>query len=164
MGKRVSPRWPNTLNRRPLKIEPLGHISDRRTRQRGVVGPSDTWSDTLPRLLPRCNMSHSNRGAITRPTDPCQAKNATVELAIGPCTVWVRRNLVRSREEKMCRTPVQCSPSDPRVGPTPPRLDLKVHLTLQWVFGELNDNTIKGLTSLLSVEQKIKLIAYTSGL
>jgi hypothetical protein len=31
-------------------------------------------------------------------------------------------------------------------------------------FGELNDNTIKGLTSLLSVEQKIELIAYTRGL
>jgi hypothetical protein len=28
-------------------------------------------------------------------------------------------------------------------------------------FGELNDNTIKGLTSLLSVEQEIKFIAYT---
>jgi hypothetical protein len=31
-------------------------------------------------------------------------------------------------------------------------------------FGELNDNTIKGLTSLLSVEQKIELTAYTHGL
>ena len=31
-------------------------------------------------------------------------------------------------------------------------------------FGELNDNTIKGLTSLLSVEQKIEFIAYTCGL
>jgi hypothetical protein len=31
-------------------------------------------------------------------------------------------------------------------------------------FGELNDNTIKGLTSLLSVEQEIKFIAYTCGL
>ena len=31
-------------------------------------------------------------------------------------------------------------------------------------FGELNDNTIKGLTSLLSVEQEIELITYTSGL
>jgi hypothetical protein len=31
-------------------------------------------------------------------------------------------------------------------------------------FGELNDNTIKGLTSLLSVEQEIKFIAYTYGL
>ena len=28
-------------------------------------------------------------------------------------------------------------------------------------FGELNDNTIKGLTSLLSVDQEIELIAYT---
>jgi hypothetical protein len=28
-------------------------------------------------------------------------------------------------------------------------------------FGELNDNTIKGLTSLLGVEQEIKYIAYT---
>ena len=28
-------------------------------------------------------------------------------------------------------------------------------------FGELNDNTIKGLTSLLSGEQKIESIAYT---
>jgi hypothetical protein len=28
-------------------------------------------------------------------------------------------------------------------------------------FDELNDNTIKGLTSLLSVEQKIEYIAYT---
>ena len=28
-------------------------------------------------------------------------------------------------------------------------------------FGELNDNTIKGLTSLLSVEQEIEFIAYT---
>jgi hypothetical protein len=28
-------------------------------------------------------------------------------------------------------------------------------------FGELNDNTIKGLTSLLNVEQEIKYIAYT---
>ena len=27
-------------------------------------------------------------------------------------------------------------------------------------FGELNDNTIKGLTSLLSVEQEIEFIAY----
>jgi hypothetical protein len=152
MAKRVSPSWPNTLNRCPLKIEPLGHISDRRTRQCGVVGPSDTWSDTLPRPLPRCNTSHSNRGAVTRPTDPCQAKNTTVGLAIGPCTVRVRRNPIRSREKKMCRTLVQCSPSDPRVGPTPPRLDLKVCLALQWVFGELNDNTIKGLISLLSVE------------
>ena len=31
-------------------------------------------------------------------------------------------------------------------------------------FGELNDNTIKGLTSLLSVEQKIEFITYTCGL
>ena len=31
-------------------------------------------------------------------------------------------------------------------------------------FGELNDNTMKGLTSLLSVEQGIKFIAYTCGL
>ena len=31
-------------------------------------------------------------------------------------------------------------------------------------FGELNDNTIKGLTSLLSVEQEIEFIAYTYGL
>jgi hypothetical protein len=31
-------------------------------------------------------------------------------------------------------------------------------------FGELNDNTIKGLTSLLGVEQKIELTAYTHGL
>ena len=31
-------------------------------------------------------------------------------------------------------------------------------------FGELNDNTIKGLISLLSVEQEIKFIAYTCGL
>jgi hypothetical protein len=31
-------------------------------------------------------------------------------------------------------------------------------------FGELNDNTIKGLTTLLSVEQKIEFIAYTYGL
>ena len=31
-------------------------------------------------------------------------------------------------------------------------------------FGKLNDNTIKGLTSLLSVEQEIKSIAYTYGL
>ena len=28
-------------------------------------------------------------------------------------------------------------------------------------FGELNDNTIKGLISLLSVEQEIEFIAYT---
>ena len=28
-------------------------------------------------------------------------------------------------------------------------------------FGEMNDDTIKGLTSLLSVEQEIKFIAYT---
>ena len=28
-------------------------------------------------------------------------------------------------------------------------------------FGKLNDNTIKGLTSLLSVEQEIEFIAYT---
>jgi hypothetical protein len=28
-------------------------------------------------------------------------------------------------------------------------------------FGELNDNTIKGLTSLLSVEQEIMYIEYT---
>jgi hypothetical protein len=31
-------------------------------------------------------------------------------------------------------------------------------------FGEPNDNTIKSLTSLLSVEQKIEFIAYTCGL
>ena len=31
-------------------------------------------------------------------------------------------------------------------------------------FDELNDNTIKGLTSLLSVKQEIKFIAYTCGL
>ena len=31
-------------------------------------------------------------------------------------------------------------------------------------FGELNNNTIKGLTSLLSVEQEIEFIAYTCGL
>ena len=31
-------------------------------------------------------------------------------------------------------------------------------------FDELNDNTIKGLTSLLSVEQEIEFIAYTCGL
>ena len=31
-------------------------------------------------------------------------------------------------------------------------------------FGELNDNTIKGLTSLLSVKQESKFIAYTCGL
>ena len=31
-------------------------------------------------------------------------------------------------------------------------------------FGELNDNTTKGLTSLLSVEQKIEFITYTCGL
>jgi hypothetical protein len=31
-------------------------------------------------------------------------------------------------------------------------------------FGELNDNIIKGLTSLLSVEQEIEFIAYTCGL
>jgi len=31
-------------------------------------------------------------------------------------------------------------------------------------FGELNDNIIKSLTNLLSVEQKIKFIAYTCGL
>ena len=31
-------------------------------------------------------------------------------------------------------------------------------------FGKLNDNTIKGLISLLSVEQEIKSIAYTCGL
>ena len=30
-------------------------------------------------------------------------------------------------------------------------------------FGDLNDNIIKGLTSLLSVEQKIEFIAYTCG-
>jgi hypothetical protein len=32
------------------------------------------------------------------------------------------------------------------------------------VFGELNDNTIKGLTSLLSVEQEFEFIVYTCGL
>jgi hypothetical protein len=31
-------------------------------------------------------------------------------------------------------------------------------------FGGLNDNTIKGLTSLLSVEQEIEFISYTCGL
>ena len=31
-------------------------------------------------------------------------------------------------------------------------------------FGELNDNTFKVLTSLLSVEQEIEFIAYTCGL
>ena len=31
-------------------------------------------------------------------------------------------------------------------------------------FGELNDNAIKGLTSLLSVEHEIEFIAYTCGL
>jgi hypothetical protein len=31
-------------------------------------------------------------------------------------------------------------------------------------FDELNDNTIKSLTSLLSVEQEIEFIAYTCGL
>ena len=31
-------------------------------------------------------------------------------------------------------------------------------------FGKLNDNTIKGLISLLSVEQEIESIAYTCGL
>ena len=31
-------------------------------------------------------------------------------------------------------------------------------------FGKLNDNTIKGIISLLSVEQEIKSIAYTCGL
>ena len=31
-------------------------------------------------------------------------------------------------------------------------------------FGELNDNIIKGLISLLSVEQDIESIAYTFGL
>ena len=31
-------------------------------------------------------------------------------------------------------------------------------------FGELNDNTIKGLISLLSVEHEIEFIAYTCGL
>jgi hypothetical protein len=31
-------------------------------------------------------------------------------------------------------------------------------------FGELNDNTIKGLASLLGVEQEIEFIAYTCGL
>ena len=31
-------------------------------------------------------------------------------------------------------------------------------------FGGLNDNIIKGLTSLLSVEQEIESIAYTYGL
>jgi hypothetical protein len=31
-------------------------------------------------------------------------------------------------------------------------------------FGDLNDNTIKGLTSLLNVEQEIEFIAYTYGL
>ena len=31
-------------------------------------------------------------------------------------------------------------------------------------FGELNDNTIKGLTSLLSVEHKIEFVVYTCGL
>jgi hypothetical protein len=31
-------------------------------------------------------------------------------------------------------------------------------------FGELNDNTIKGLTSLLSVKQEFEFIAYTCGL
>ena len=31
-------------------------------------------------------------------------------------------------------------------------------------FGELNNNTIKGLTSLLSVKQEIEFIAYTCGL
>jgi hypothetical protein len=31
-------------------------------------------------------------------------------------------------------------------------------------FDELNDNIIKGLISLLSVEQKIEFIAYTYGL
>ena len=36
--------------------------------------------------------------------------------------------------------------------------------TLLVGFGELNDNTIKGLTSLLSVEQEIEFTAYTCGL
>jgi hypothetical protein len=31
-------------------------------------------------------------------------------------------------------------------------------------FGKLNDNTIKGLISLLSVKQEIESIAYTCGL
>jgi hypothetical protein len=31
-------------------------------------------------------------------------------------------------------------------------------------FGELNDNTIKGLISLLGFEQEIEFIAYTYGL
>ena len=31
-------------------------------------------------------------------------------------------------------------------------------------FGELNDNTINGLKSMLSVEQEIEFIAYTCGL
>jgi hypothetical protein len=31
-------------------------------------------------------------------------------------------------------------------------------------FGELNDNIIKGLTSLLSIEKKSEFIAYTYGL
>ena len=31
-------------------------------------------------------------------------------------------------------------------------------------FGKLNDKTVKGLTSLLSVEQEIKFIVYTCGL
>ena len=31
-------------------------------------------------------------------------------------------------------------------------------------LGELNDNTIKGLTSVLSVEQEIEFIVYTCGL
>jgi hypothetical protein len=39
-----------------------------------------------------------------------------------------------------------------------------VHLAPFVGFGELNDITIKSLTSLLSVKQKIKFIAYTYGL
>jgi hypothetical protein len=51
MAKRVSKSWSWGLNRSPLEIELLGHISDRRTQLHGVVGPSDTGSNGQPQPL-----------------------------------------------------------------------------------------------------------------
>ena len=57
--------------------------------------------------------------------------------------------------EKLKNSPVRMEPvGSPVVSASSPLVG----------FGKLNDNTIKGLISLLSVEQEIESIAYTCGL
>jgi hypothetical protein len=128
IAKRVSKSLPWGLNKSSHEIEPLGHISDCRTRWHRVVGPFDTESDARSKPLERCHASRLNQSdccctmahchELIAPSDP--RLGLTVELHIG--RVW--RGLERSREQQIGRTLVRRPPSDPRVSPTLPRVTL----------------------------------------